>query len=837
MRMPAFRRRTLGWSSRFASMTSRALVSSSILVAMLWLAAGVVALSAIRQEAAQQVDMVSANIAAAVEQELAHSIALVDFSLRAVADGLQDPDVQSLSPTRRNQTLFAGAKMLPNVAFLDALDENGDVITSLEPTEHATNWASRDYFIAHRRDATLGLYISRPFAATQQEMAGIAISRRMTHPDGSFAGVVVCGIRLAYVHEMFERLALGTQGAIALFRADGIVLTRLPSDANTIGYSLDPAAPLARAVQAGVAQMALDDPIDHVRRQFTFRRVGALPLVIAVGLAREDIQAGWWAEAMTIMAVGALLALLTVAMARQLRQEMRRREATERESAEKARFLATMSHELRAPLHGMLGYAEQLRNAGDLATPHAQRLDAIVDAGRRLREVVDRLLDYWRLEARGPVLQMRQIDMPGLLGECRAVVEPEARAKSLELHCVTAPDAPRHFVSDGTWLRQVVVNLLVNAVKFTRHGRVELRYGGNQDRIWIEVADTGPGISPDKRHRLFHEYERLGADDTDVEGTGLGLSIADRLIRLMGGHIGHRDNPGGGSVFWVDLPAGMAQEPTTPIGAATPPLDRPLRILVVDDSDVHRDLARTFLNGAGHGVVEAASGGEAVRLADREDFDAILMDMCMPVMSGIEVSRRIRALHGPRHAVPIIAVTANALDEHAEQYRRAGLVDRLSKPFTRTELLETIAAAVKRCARAPATAIRPLATEADTPLLNMAMLTELQASIGSERMANHLTTLTDSVAALLTSLRDGSRSKETEKLAELAHVIAGDAGQLGFAALSLAARRFMVALEHDGGETAAAAATLREVAGESQDVLRQRIESLRCAFAHSVNLS
>ena len=819
-------------------MTSRALLYGSILVAVLWLAAGLVALSAIRQTATRQADAAGGNIAAAVEPALAQTIAMVDQSLRRVADGLRDPELQSLTPARRNEILFAGVAMLPKVAFFDALDANGDVIASLQPQEHATNWAKSDYFIAHRRDPSPDLLISRPFAAAQPDFAGIAISRRMIHPDGSFAGVVVCGIRLSYLREMFERLALGAHGAIALFRDDGIVLMRLPFDANTIGHSLDAAEPLAKAVRAGVAQMALDDPIDYVRRQFTLRRVGALPLVVAVGLTREDMQPGWWVDAVTMMAGCVLLAVLTVALALRLRRELHRREATEQETAAKGRILATMSHELRGPLHGLLGHADQLRMAGDLPARHAEHLDTIVNAGRRLREVIDRLLDYWRLEARGPSLQMRQVDIPGLLLECRAVVEPEARAKSLELACIVAPDAPRQFVTDSTSLHHVVLNLLANAVKFTRHGKVELRYDGNQDRIRIEVADTGPGIPANRRHRLFREYERLGADDTRTEGTGLGLSIADRLTRLMGGQIGHRDNPGGGSVFWIDLPAAAVQEAQERgVGEGELLPDRPLRILIVDDSDVHRDLASIYLGGAGHDVTQAEGGREAVRIADAQDFDVILMDMSMPDMNGIEVSRQIRALHGRRRAVPIIAVTANALDEDIERYRRAGLVDHVPKPFTKAELLTVVAAAVKRSTVSLVTTSPPPRMQNAAPLLDMELQTEFAASIGSERMAHHLAALADSVTALLTSLREYNFAAAQVKLAELAHGIAGDAGQLGFAALSVAARRFMEALEHDGDAVAPAATRLRAVAWETQTALRQRIEVLRCDFAQSTKPS
>jgi CheY-like chemotaxis protein len=185
----------------------------------------------------------------------------------------------------------------------------------------------------------------------------------------------------------------------------------------------------------------------------------------------------------------------------------------------------------------------------------------------------------------------------------------------------------------------------------------------------------------------------------------------------MGGQIGYRENPGGGSVFWVDLPAGVAQEAATPDDETAAPADRPLRILVVDDSEVHRDLATAYLTRAGHSVVEAADGDAGVQLADAEDFDVILMDIRMPGIGGLEATRKIRALQGRRRAVPVIAVTADALDTDLEECRRASLLDHLSKPFTEPELLAAIAKARQRYAQTPETSFQPLSVKDATPLL------------------------------------------------------------------------------------------------------------------------
>jgi len=571
MRMASFPAWTTGWSPRLSFIGSRTLLRTIIVLAVLWVAASLVVLVAIHRAVTRQLNMASANVAVIVAQDLERGIASIDASLRRVADGLQAPGQQSLSPAQRHEMLFAGASLLPGVAFFDALNEKGVTIDSLQPSELAKNWEATGYFKQHRSNVSSEVLIGQPFGIRQPEFAGFTISRRMSNPDGGFAGVVVCGLRFSYLREIFERLSLGAQGTIALIRSDGVVLARQPVDANTIGRSLDAADPFTKAVQARTGQMAFDDPIDHLRRQFTLRPIGALPLVIAVGLSPDDIWADWWAAASAMLGTGVLLALSAIAAALRSAHELQRRLAMEHQIQDKISRFSTVSHALRDSLHVILGYAEQLQSAPELPGPYAQDLDAIVRSGQQFRDVVAQLLDYWRLEAHGPEVRMRRIDMLELLRYCQAISEPEANRKSLEFCCTPAPDAPRQFVTDGTLLRLILMNLLNNAAKFTRHGKIELRYTGNVNRIRIEVADTGPGVRPDQRHRLFHEFERLGADEMGIAGTGLGLFTADRLTRLLSGKIAYQDNPDGGSIFWVELPAGVAQEPPAPIEEATAP--------------------------------------------------------------------------------------------------------------------------------------------------------------------------------------------------------------------------------------------------------------------------
>jgi len=244
-----------------------------------------------REDATRQADRAAGNIASAVEQDVARNIELFDLSLQAVIDGLQLPGIRELSAEMRHRVLFDRSASARYLAFINALDANGGVIADSQQTQYPANWSGRDYFIAHRRDASLGIYIGRPFTATQDDAAGITISRRMSHPDGTFAGVVVGGMRLAYFRELFSRLQLGPHGSIALLRIDDTNLMRLPFDRSDVGRVLDPGSPLHEFLRTNASPVVAKDAIDRVDRRFTFRRIGDLPLVVVVGLATEDIYA------------------------------------------------------------------------------------------------------------------------------------------------------------------------------------------------------------------------------------------------------------------------------------------------------------------------------------------------------------------------------------------------------------------------------------------------------------------------------------------------------------------------------------------------------------------
>ena len=531
-------------------------------------------------------------------------------------------------------------------------------------------------------------------------------------------------------------------------------------------------------------------------------------------MATDESNANWW-----LAVAGAAAVAAVVLVTRLLWREIRRREAAELDSGEKSRFLTMLSHELRTPLHSVLGYADQLLRQDEHNPAQSQQLAEIARAAKHMRDVVNVVLDYARIEALGPVPHMRRVDVPSLVQDCLAVIEPGARARGLETRLVAETGAPAHFVTDDVQLRQILMNLLSNAVKYTPRGSIELRCLGDTDHLTIEVADTGIGIPEAQRYRLFKEYERFGAERTSIEGTGLGLAIARRLADRMGGRMGHRDNPGGGSVFWLQLPAGVAEEPAAVDEPEEIEPDRRLNVLVVDDSEVNRKVAAAYLRKAGHTAIGARDGVEAVRLAATSEFDVVLMDMRMAGMDGLEATRRIRALDGPRAQVPIVAVTANALDQHAEECRRAGMSQHLAKPFTQAELI----AVVKR-----ATAHRAHASCDTLQTIDRDSIAELAIYMDRDAIQGLLDCLSLRIEALLRKLDEPMPFGAPEALAEQAHELAGGAGTLGFLRLSMIAARFQTAIAANATEAGRMVAEMRREAEAALVELRHRraLESL-----------
>lgn len=358
-------------------------------------------------------------------------------------------------------------------------------------------------------------------------------------------------------------------------------------------------------------------------------------------------------------------------------------------------FLANVSHEMRTPMNGVLGMTALL-NVSELDAEQRQHVGIIRSSAESMVELLNELLDATKVQA-GTFGIREEVHNPGeVISEAVDLFEGMAADKSIDLSLHLEPDLPELVLGDPQRLRQIVLNLVGNAVKFTDGGRVLVSAGvrpaDDGRTLSVAVFDTGGGIPADMVDVIFDSFVQAHEDDSAVAtGTGLGLSIAKKLVERMGGTIGVRSSVGVGSCFWFVLPfAEVTNQPAPALPAGSDPAfevsDTPLRLLVADDNEINRRVARGLLGALGHEVLLVGDGREAVEMVRSVPVDAVFMDAQMPIMDGLEATAAIRALPGPESATPIIAMTASALDADRDRFLAGGMDDCAFKPLVWDDL-------------------------------------------------------------------------------------------------------------------------------------------------------
>ena len=471
-----------------------------------------------------------------------------------------------------------------------------------------------------------------------------------------------------------------------------------------------------------------------------------------------------------------------------LEREMERSKQAEQEaraaSLAKGRFLASVSHEIRTPMNGILGMTELLLGSG-LGPSQREQVELIRTSADALLALVDDILDLARVEAGRLLLRPRDYRLQELLSNVVRLLSPQAGERGIDLRLEVDPWVPDSLHGDAVRLRQVLLNLIGNAIRFTRQGSVTVRVEAEQpdtrgSALRFEVRDTGVGIRLEDQPRLFQPFGQTdSAASRHLGGTGLGLVISKSIVELMAGEIGFESTRGVGSTFWFRLPLvralGSGPPSWTPLGEAGHLVrrqdGRELRILVVDDRAPNRAVALAMLRELGYAPEAVESGEEALALFAQQPFDAVLLDSEMPGLDGCETCRRLRAMETDGRRVPVIAVTAHTEPEEHEACFAAGMDDFLVKPFQAADL----AARLDRWLGGES---------ADDLEERLAGFRALSADAGPDIGAQVIEAFLHQGENDLATMRRALLQQDAAVLAEAAHGLAGSASLLGARALA-----------------------------------------------------
>jgi signal transduction histidine kinase/CheY-like chemotaxis protein/HPt (histidine-containing phosphotransfer) domain-containing protein len=814
--------------------TIRLVQAVSGLLILVLLAADLIVLLRLREDALVNTEKQISAMALTLAEQADRSVQGMDLVLSGIAhmaagNGVVDAASfdRILSSREMHDTMRERLIGLPQLNALILYGIDGHVVnTTRSWPAPALDVSTADYFRSIIDDPAADMLITAPFQYKTDRKWTAFLIRKMRDPSGRAVGLIVAAIELHYFEEFYRSVSVADDGTISLLRGDGVQLARYPPAPTTGQNFMTAQRTLGDATFGAIREPS---PFDGTIRVKAARRLKDYPLIMLLTLDQNLALGDWWNITwfLSLSTGGCCVAILVAAVAfgrrwrhREALSRERERHAlaeaalmrdrehqAEAESRAKSGFLAMMSHEIRTPMNGVLGLTGTLLDTS-LSGDQRKTVEAIRDSGDSLLRILNDILDFSKLESGRMELEQTPFSPATLSQNPISLLGPRAIAKGLRIYAECDDGLPDALLGDAGRIRQVLINLVSNALKFTERGSVIVRaVCPARDEtsavvVWT-VTDTGIGIPADRINGLFGEFFQADASIARrFGGSGLGLAISKRLIEQMGGTIGVESQTGRGSTFTVTLRlpiSAVAREevkaPADVGGALTgklAALGRSARILFAEDNPTNQFVALQLLRGFDLQIDVVADGQEAVHAATSFLYDAICMDIRMPEMDGLAATRAIRALGGHLTTIPIIALTANAFPEDVAACYDAGMTDFVAKPVRKETLLVALLNALDR--RASGGAVATIG-KAAAQALDQDGFSQLKEEIGAEGAAELVGMFEAETSARL--LLIGTLGLAPERLIREVHSLKGTAAAACAASLSGRAAALETRLKRD----------------------------------------
>ncbi|WP_426111609.1 ATP-binding protein [Massilia sp. PWRC2] len=814
-------------SSTFRSSRIAFLVAGFLVAAVLCTLGAAILIA--REQAVQEWQGQLDNLSLVMAEQTAQEVKSAFLVLESIAESVKANDVVTPADLRAkmgSNAHFASMRDktqgLPQVDVATIVASNGDVInfTRSHPAP-PINLADRDYFQAHIKNPKLGVYISQPVRNKGNGQWTFYLSRRLNGPRGEFIGLALVGFSSTFLSDFYGKINLGRGATVTLYRRDYTVLARWPHQDELMGkrnpsgtsfHIIDVLKLNHGVVRAETPRFA--EAGARVSRLGAARLIDQLPLILNVTVTDELYLAQWRNFSGTLSLVGGISVLAMLVAFVVLIRALRRREndmektvqlqvVAEAASTAKSEFLAMMSHEIRTPLTAIIGFAEIIKKTAGPG-PAGDAGAIILRNGQHLLTIINDILDISKIEAGRLHLERMPFSPADVATGVETMMAAQAASKGVGFHLTVVRPFPQQVMGDPTRWKQILFNLTSNAVKFTELGAVELQlhYDAGRSRLLVRVIDSGIGMSAPQLQKLFQPFTQ--ADSSVARrygGTGLGLHLVQQLAVKMGGEVSATSTPAVGSIFEAAIRADMvaasgfmnaAPTPRPHVEAVLEVADTRLagHVLLAEDGPDNRILIVALLTRLGLTVEVVEDGAQAVQAALAGSFDLVLMDIQMPVMDGLRAATILKA---SGYARPLVALTANVMQDDIERYAKAGFACSVSKPIDVAELTRVLA-----------------------NLLEVEGASAAGGGAGFEDLPGYAelrSAYQDSLGGKLRQLGELLASGALAAAAELSHTLRGTGASFGYPGMTAAAQDIEVAARRGDG-TGAGAAFVRLMAME-----------------------